>query len=107
MPLLALILGTYILEVKIEKIDCSQLGRNSSGVRQASGETALGYYPPWPLSQTVLAGQDQDENEDKDKDNSKGYKKGQSNGLHGYLPISFFCPFSYLIISGGHLSVTQ
>ena len=76
MPLLVLILGTFILEVKIEKIDCSQLGRNSSGVRQASGETALGYYPPWPLSQTVLAGQDQDENEDKDKDNSKGYKKG-------------------------------
>ena len=73
MPLLVLILGTFILEVKIEKIDCSQLGRNSSGVRQASGETALGYYPPWPLSQTVLAGQDQDENEDKDKENSKGY----------------------------------
>ena len=73
MPLLVLILGTFILEVKIEKIDCSQLGRNSSGVRQASGETALGYYPPWPLSQTVLAGQDQDEDEDKDKENSKGY----------------------------------
>ena len=93
MPLLVLILGTFILEVKIEKIDCSQLGRNSSGVRQASGETALGYYPPWPLSQTVLAGQDQDENEDKDmdkdkdKDNTKEYSKGQSNGLHGYLPI--------------------
>ena len=107
MPLLVLILGTFILEVKIEKIDCSQLGRNSSGVRQASGETALGYYPPWPLSQTVLAGQDQDENEDKDKDNSKGYKKGQSNGLYGYLPVSFFAPSVISNLSGGHLSLTQ
>ena len=95
MLLVVLILGSFILEVKIEKIDCSQLGRNSSGVRQASGETALGYYPPWPLSQTVLAGQDQDEDEDKDmdkdkdkdKDTTKEYSKGQSNGLHGYLPI--------------------
>ena len=105
MLLVVLILGSFILEVKIEKIDCSQLGRNSSGVRQASGETALGYYPPWPLSQTVLAGQDQDENEDEDKGNTKGSPLDSMDICQDHFSAPFLISLSQL--SAGHLSVTQ